>query len=281
MVLALARLAGAVALCLAGLWAAVVGQERPAAGAVVPLVHAHAHNDYEHARPLADALGNGFCSVEADVFLVGNRLLVGHSHRELKPDRTLERLYLDPLRRLVKANGGRVYPGGPTVFLLIDVKTDANLTYSALDRLLGRYADILSVTRKGRFEPNAVTAVISGNRARAQIAAQPVRFAGIDGRSDDLNSEVAADLMPWISDRWGKLFRWDGVGPMPANERTKLRTFVDRAHRHGRLVRFWATPERPAVWKELRAAGVDLINTDQLDALRDFLLAEQPGHGAG
>jgi hypothetical protein len=36
-------------------------------------------------------------------------------------------------------------------------------------------------------------------------------------------------------------------------------------------VRFWATPEKVAVWEELRAAGVDLINTDQLADLRRFL----------
>src|SRR5712692_10174041 len=45
---------------------------------IVPLKHAHAHNDYEHKRPLLDALDHGFCSVEADVFLDGDALLVGH-----------------------------------------------------------------------------------------------------------------------------------------------------------------------------------------------------------
>lgn len=33
-----------------------------------PLDRAHAHNDYEHARPLIDALERGFGSVEADVY---------------------------------------------------------------------------------------------------------------------------------------------------------------------------------------------------------------------
>src|SRR6201986_2422729 len=100
--------------------------------AVVPLRHAHAHNDYEHPRPLFDALDNGFCSVEADIFLTPDGLLVGHTQKDLKPGRTLEALYLEPLRELVKANGGRVYPGGPTIFLLIDVKTNAKETCAAL-----------------------------------------------------------------------------------------------------------------------------------------------------
>jgi len=38
-----------------------------AADQSVPLIPAHAHNDYLHARPLLDALDHGFCSVEADI----------------------------------------------------------------------------------------------------------------------------------------------------------------------------------------------------------------------
>ena len=60
----------------------------------VPLPQAHAHNDYHHPRPLLDALDHGFCGVEADIFLVDGELLVGHDRTELKPERTLESLYL-------------------------------------------------------------------------------------------------------------------------------------------------------------------------------------------
>src|SRR5437868_14769766 len=77
--------------------------------AVKPLPQAHAHNDYEHARPLFDALDHGFCSVEADIWLVDGQLLIGHDRKDLKPGRTLESLYLDPLRERTKTNGGRVY----------------------------------------------------------------------------------------------------------------------------------------------------------------------------
>src|ERR1043165_7084012 len=59
------------------------------------LANAHAHNDYEHARPLLDALDHGFASVEADVWLVNGRLLVAHDEEAVRPDRTLQSLYLD------------------------------------------------------------------------------------------------------------------------------------------------------------------------------------------
>src|SRR5947207_10532669 len=96
---------------------------------VVPLIRAHAHNDYEQKRPLFDALERGFCSIEADVWLVDGRLLVAHDRKNARPERTLEALYLDPLRERILQNGGRVYRDGPTVTLLIDVKSDATNTY--------------------------------------------------------------------------------------------------------------------------------------------------------
>src|SRR6267378_249318 len=77
-----------------------------------PLTQVHAHNDYMHTRPLMDALDQGFCSVEADIFLVDGKLLVAHTRTMTKPERTLQALYLDPLRERVKKNRGRVYPNG-------------------------------------------------------------------------------------------------------------------------------------------------------------------------
>ncbi|HOK78354.1 MAG TPA: hypothetical protein PLW35_11615, partial [Verrucomicrobiota bacterium] len=74
-------------------------------GKPVALARAHAHNDYEHARPLLDALECGFCSFEADVHLVDGELLVAHDRIRTRPERTLTALYLEPLRRRVLENG--------------------------------------------------------------------------------------------------------------------------------------------------------------------------------
>src|SRR3954470_24466708 len=83
-----------------------------------PLVHAHAHNDYLHERPLLDALDNGFCSIEADVALVNDELRVAHSVWLTMPGRTLESLYLEPLRQRIAAHTGRIYRDGPGVVLM-------------------------------------------------------------------------------------------------------------------------------------------------------------------
>jgi hypothetical protein len=236
-----------------------------------PLLHAHAHNDYLHARPLLDALDHGFCSVEADVWLADGRLLVAHDRNKVSPGRTLETLYLDPLRERVKQNGGRVYPGGPAVTLLIDVKSDGDATYPALREVLGRYAELLTVFLPNATEEKAVTVLVTGNRARAQMQAEPRRCAAFDGRLDDLDGDASRHFIPLISSNWTLNFKWRGVGAFPSEEKQKLREFVARAHAQGRRLRFWSAPDSPPGWRELLAAGVDLINTDNLDGLEEFL----------
>src|SRR6185369_463189 len=135
----------------------------------VPLIRVHAHNDYEHKRPLLDALDHGFCSVEADIYLVDGQLLVAHQRSEIRPERTLQALYLDPLRERVKQNGGRVYPNGPEVTLLIDLKTDWTKIYPALREVLKQYADVLVTFHDGTKQTNAIIAIITGNRSKTMF----------------------------------------------------------------------------------------------------------------
>lgn len=238
---------------------------------VVPLINAHAHNDYEHPRPLLDALEQGFTSIEADIYLVDGQLLVAHNLSDVSPDRTLERLYLSPLQEIVHRNEGRVYRDGPTVTLLVDIKSNGKETYEVLSSLLTRYAPVISELRDGVYTEKAITVVISGNRALEEIAKSNPRLAGVDGRVADLDSDQSAILLPLISDNWTNHFSYRGTGPMPDAERKKLRDMVARTHARGRRIRFWATAESPELWSELKTAGVDLIGTDDLSMLSNFL----------
>lgn len=244
-----------------------------------PLAQAHAHNDYEHDRPLFDALKHGFTSVEADVWLVDGELLVAHDLEDVKPGVTLESLYLDPLEDLVRQAGHGVYPKWDgSVQLLIDIKSEGEATYAAIEKELAEHPSIMTRYINGTVKPGPVTAVISGNRPLATMQAQDKRSSFYDGRASDLTSGMPASLMPLVSNNWTKLFTWQGVGPMPELERAKLHAYVETAHANGYRVRFWATPDQPgdardAVWNELYDAGVDHINTDDLAGLQEFLTA--------
>jgi hypothetical protein len=242
-----------------------------------PLGKAHAHNDYAHMRPLWDALDHGFTGVEADIHLVGKKLLVGHDAKDLRQDLTLESMYLAPLRKRVKANQGRVFPGGPMQILLIDLKTEAVPTYRVLRRVLKSYADMLTVFGPQGKKEGAILVILTGNRPYEVLKEEKTRYAAMDGRLTDLSSVDPVDLIPMISDNWEKNFTWRGNGPMPGEERSRLLDILSRAHSKGRWLRFWATPdklsaEREAVWQELDHAGVDFLNSDDLPALQQFLL---------
>lgn len=251
----------------------LTGNQLAAGGQLLLITQAHAHNDYLHARPLFDALDHGFCSVEADIFLVNGKLLVAHELGKTKPERTLQALYLDPLREYVKKNGGRVYPNGPEFTLLIELKQDWRVSYPALRSVLTNYADMLVSFPAEVKQTNAITVIITGHRNETMFAGETVRYAALDGQLSDLDKNPPSLLVPWISENWKDHFRWNGAGAIPETEMRKLQAIVNRAHKQSRRVRFWNAPDNPNFWQVMRVAGVDLINTDDLAGVENFFRA--------
>src|SRR4051812_30362165 len=193
-----------------------------------PMDRAHAHNDYEHARPLFDALDRGFGSVEADIYLVDGALLVAHDRDSVRADRTLESLYLAPLRAWTQAHAGRVYANRPPLTLLIDVKSDADSTWGALEPVLRRYDDIITSWRGDSMTARPVVAILSGERPLTQLPAQRERWAALDGRLKDLDAPhgISAAAMPLVSDDWKNITKWRGEGPPPASARRSVQHAV-------------------------------------------------------
>lgn len=275
-----------LALSAAMLFSACVKKERPrstkdhqeitGSASVSPtslLPHAFAHNDYKHHRPLHDALSHGFNAVEADVFIVNDALLVAHNIFDLNATRTLRGLYLDPLRDIVRQRNGQIHADSKeSLLLLIDIKSNANKTYAVLHNLLAEYADILTTYQGRRIKKGAVTVILSGKRPDISvIRQQKLRYVAIDGRTPDLSKKFSAALMPLVSADWKTHFGWRGHGPMPESERQRLRQLADAAHQNKQRLRFWGTPALPAVWHELRSAGVDYIGTDDLKSLKEWM----------
>lgn len=240
-----------------------------------PLPHAHAHNDYLHTHPLTDALDQGFCSVEADIFLVDGEFRVGHDRESLRPGKTLESMYLDPLYARVKAHHGHVYDRKSPFTLLIDIKADGRAVYAELAKRLPKYADVLTsydASRRNKVKPGAITIVLSGDRPADALQAESKRLAFVDGHLDEITGERSDWLNPLVSDDFGARFKWHGVGAMSPEDRATLDASVAKVHRAGAKLRFWGAPDNEATWRTLYSAGVDVINTDNLAGLRRFFL---------
>ncbi|HEX7941010.1 MAG TPA: hypothetical protein VF488_04365, partial [Gemmatimonadaceae bacterium] len=183
------------------------------------------------------------------------------------------------LRAWIGAHGDSVYGGRPPLMLLIDVKSNAESTWAALEPLLRRYDDVITSWHGDSMTSRPVVAVISGERPLVALPAQRDRWAALDGRLEDLDAVhgTPAAAMPLVSDDWEHITKWRGRGAPPRSVQRRLASTVARAHAQGRRLRFWNTPDAPVVWRLLVQSGVDLIGADDLDALRQFLSASSPG----
>lgn len=241
-----------------------------------PLWRAHAHNDYEQDRPLFEALNRGMGSIEVDIHLVDGALLVAHDKEDVDPSKTLQSMYLEPLMERVKKSGW-VYEEPGAIIMLIDIKSEAAPTYQILVDVLRNYREMFTRFEGTHIEEKAVTAIISGNRPRALMLEESIRYAAFDGRLGDLDDagDLPVSFMPLVSANWMQIERWYGAGDLSDEGLSRLKTAVDKAHAQGRKIRFWATSDNQRVWEVLYENGVDLLNADDLPAVQEFLRGKQ------
>lgn len=237
-----------------------------------PIPNAYAENDYAQKRPLLDALELGFRHIEADTFLIDDRLLIGNSVLDMQSKGTLEGLYLAPIEELIRKRSDLVASGTTPLRLVVDIKSDAESTYRALRLLLEKYASILTKVVDGQLTSGSISVIVSGNYPRETIMAERLRYVAMDGRISDLDSDAPTHLIPMISARWGSHFRWQGRSEMTKLEDIRLNILVERAHVRKRMIRFWSTPDVDIVWTTLRKANVDLLGAERYALLSSFLV---------
>jgi hypothetical protein len=237
------------------------------------LTNAHAHNDYWHAKPLLQSLENGFMSVEADCYLIDNRMLVAHEKAFTKKGRSLQKLYLDPLMERAKENNLKsVYKTGEQEFILyIDIKADCENFIPHLDSVLKNYDAMLTKFVDGKKITGAVRVLVDHCGDDGYVLNSNPRYLSLSGNLSDADKTPGKDIMPRISFSYNSLLQWKGKGEMPETEKQKLKAFMQKAHSNGYEVRMWAAGNKKKVWKELVAAGVDWINVDRLKKFRKFM----------
>jgi hypothetical protein len=243
--------------------------------APAPLEQAHAHNDYEHERPLLDALAHGFNFIEVDVWLIENELYVSHHFPVfLQKANTLKNLYLDPLDKLIGENDGRVFTESAVpLHLMIDIKTGAIETYQVLKHQLEPFRHWITHFCNDKTTERAVRIFLSGNRPIETLASENERFMALDGRIEDLGKDYPPSLMPVISEPFQSIFGWQLPGMKRLEKQWQVFERITRlVHAEGKKVRLWASPEDEVVWKKLLLHGADLINTDELTRLHRFLI---------
>lgn len=221
----------------------------------------HAHNDYEKPRPFTEAYEQRADYIEADVWLQNGQLIVAHSREEIKPDRTLDALYLQPITKLFDQHKGRISPDRTYApALVIDIKGKFEEVMPILSEKLQRCINCFNRTAN----PAAVQVIISGNRPKAEAFLDYPTFIWFDGRPTELYDEETLNRVALVSDSFRNYSRWDGTGDLPDPDKEKLKRIIKRVHKDEKPIRFWAIPDTPNAWKQLRKLGVDIINTDKV-----------------
>lgn len=252
----------------------------------------HALAPREATDPLPEVLRHGLAGLTVAVRPGPHgELYLGSG--DPRPGRTLRRLVLSPLLSRARDRGGVLCHDQRVPFRLViefaGPGRDAGTllqAYRLLDSQLREHAPVLSRCVGTVLEPGAVTVAITGIvDVRELLAGQHERYAFVDGSFGDIGSRGSPPaLVPMISEQWRRHFGWDGLEPLPAEERHQLHALVRSAHAEGRTVRIAGVPDgsrraRRAVWDELLAAGVDVIADPDQAALAGHLRRRSAGPG--
>jgi alkaline phosphatase len=225
------------------------------------------HNDYEQKIPFYNAYDHQIGFIEADVFLDNNELMVAHSRSELNPQRTLEILYLKPLQENIKRNKGNIYTdSSKALTLMIDLKTEGISTLTAIVATLKNYPTLLSC--------KTLTISISGNVPDREHWNDFPSFIYFDGRPGIDYTTNELQRISFISTSFGSHSTWKGDGSLPDHDRVKLSALRDSVHAKEKKLRFWGAPDVPAAWKTWMELRIDILGTDKVSELDEFLKEE-------
>ena len=234
--------------------------------------HIHAHNDYQKPEPLTNALQHKAFSIEADIYLSGNKLLVAHDKKELTTAKTLDSLYLQPIIELFRRHKGTITEDSNYApVLMIDIKESRSL--SGGEGAIAQLIKLVSMHRSvfdRSVNTKAVQLVISGDRGSSSKWTSYPSYIFFDGRPTEIYDSATLQRVAFISDNW------IGYNRPPADDHKRLKDVVKKVHDMGKLLRLWASPDNTDSWKLQQQTGIDIINTDKVAECRNYFLMNKP-----
>jgi hypothetical protein len=201
---------------------------------------------------------------------------VGHNQQDLvtKPLIDLESVYLQPLYKRYLANSKSIYPGYRDLFYLwFDIKYDGVTVVNLLKKVIRPYRKMLF--SRTRNKKGKVMIIISGDRPMDLLLADKKGYFHIDGRPADLLKNLDSARMPFISQNMREVCKTNKEDFLDFTEKNKLIELVERCHQQNKKIRLWATPENEFLWQQFIEVKLDLINTDLLQKLAQYLTTQK------
>ena len=231
-------------------------------------LNAHSHNDYANEVPFRLAYDNHFGSIEADIWAVNGDLFVAHNKADIKPERSLDILYIQPIVKIIKENKGKPWKDNSSTFqLLIDLKTTVEPTLTLLVEKLKQYPDV--------FDPevnkHAIRIVITGNRPEPSEFDKYPDYILFDGILNQKYNIQQLSRVALYSENLRKFTLWNGEGEIIEKDKIRLQNVIDSVHSLNKKIRFWNAPDNVNAWNTFINMKVDYINTDQIIKFSEYL----------
>ena len=219
----------------------------------------HSHNDYWRPAPFWTAYSAKLYSYEADIYCIDGQLFVAHDRDDIKPENTLEKLYIEPIVSVYKANDGKPWEGAKHgIQLLVDIKNETDPAMAALSEAFGKYPEVFDRS----VNPYGVQIAITGNFPKPEDFAKWPKFMGIDGRLDINYTPEQLERVVLISEYFRDFVKWNGKGTMLPDQEKELKAVIEKVHAMGKPIRFWSTPECESTYYTFYNLGIDFVNTD-------------------
>ena len=218
----------------------------------------HSHNDYNRTAPFWEAYSQHCRSIEADVHWHEGQLLVGHDVEDLKPENTFLRMYVDPIVRTFRANGGKMWAGSPDrLMLMVELKSATEPELSEVIKVLEQFPDVFC-------SPDGVQIAITGNTPAKEHFCDYPAWVGYDGDIRDEYTPEQLERVALVSNSF-RMFakKWNGKGRMIDPELDAVNAAIAKVHSWGKPIRFWEAPEGTTAYFTFWKLGVDIINTDK------------------
>lgn len=223
----------------------------------LPIIY-HSHNDYNRTVPFWEAYSQHCASIEADVFLQDGEILVAHNRKDVTAERSLRKMYIEPIVKTFRENGGRMWKGSDDrLQLVVDLKTGESLP--GVIALAEEYPDVFTTE-------NGVKIVITGDEPAPDDFGKWPSWLWFDGDFKDGKLNYTPEQLKriaMISTDFRKFARnWNGKGRMINSELEAVTKAIETAHEAGKPIRFWDAPEGTTAYFTLHKLGVDFFNTD-------------------
>ena len=223
----------------------------------------HAHNDYQKPEPLINALRHKVFSIEADIYLLDNRLLVAHDKKELSVAKRLDSLYLMPIIELFRQYKGTISGDSSySPLLMIDIKENGEAALAQLIKLVSQHRSVFDRSVNAK----AVQLVISGDRGASSRWTSYPSYIFFDGRPKETYDSATLQRVAFISDSY-----LNYINPKDSIT-NRIGQVVKKIHGMGKLFRLWGSPDNFESWKLQQQLGVDIINTDKVEECRKYFL---------